>query len=151
FSNDARLTGEEKQQLLDWVAAGAPQGDPAQLPEPVRFVEGWQIPQPHRVIKMADRPYLVPATGTGPYQYFVVDPGFTEDMYGQAAYGGQENRPVVHHIFFLVAPPGHGRGAGKLKSVGDWLSATAPGAEPLLLPTGLAKRSPAGSKLIFQM
>ena len=33
----------------------------------------------------------------------------------------------------------------------EWITATAPGSPPLLLPTGYAKLIPAGSKLVFQM
>lgn len=34
FLNDARLSDEEKATLAAWAKAGAPEGDPADLPEP---------------------------------------------------------------------------------------------------------------------
>ncbi|MGH7127342.1 MAG: redoxin domain-containing protein, partial [Planctomycetaceae bacterium] len=45
FANDRRLTDEEQELIFEWVAAGAPQGDPAELPEPRTFVAGWQLPR----------------------------------------------------------------------------------------------------------
>src|SRR5262249_13307036 len=41
FSNDARLLDEEKELIEQWVAAGAPEGGPADLPAPTKYVEGW--------------------------------------------------------------------------------------------------------------
>ena len=34
FANDARLSAVEKRVILDWVAAGSPEGNPADLPTP---------------------------------------------------------------------------------------------------------------------
>ena len=34
FVNDRRLSEEERQAIFDWVAAGAPEGDPRDLPAP---------------------------------------------------------------------------------------------------------------------
>lgn len=151
FANDSRLTGPERDQIARWVAAGAPEGDPADLPAPRQFVEGWRIGRPDQVIYMSDTPFAVPAEGEVPYQHFVVDPGFTEDKWIQAAECRIGNRAVVHHIVVAAAPRGRSRQRvhGQLES--DWLAATAPGARPMLLPRGLAKRVPAGSKLVFQM
>ena len=42
---------------------GAPQGDPAKLPPPVKFTEGWLSGEPDMVIEMAKKPVQVPATG----------------------------------------------------------------------------------------
>lgn len=152
FSNDARLSDEEKNLIHDWVAAGAPQGDPSQLPPPPKFVDGWRIGKPDQIVYMREQPYKVPARGEVKYQYFVVDPGFTEDKWIQAAECRAGNRAVVHHIIIGVIAPGQrikNAVAGQLNS--DWLTATAPGARPLELPTGMAKFIPAGGKIVFQM
>jgi len=151
FANEARLTHEEKQLIFDWVAAGAPQGDPSDLPEPLEFVEGWRIGEPDLVVYMSDDPFQVQATGEVPYKYFTVDPGFTEDKWVQAAECRPGNRSVVHHI--IVAPASRERVAARIHGdiESDWLAATAPGAQPMILPPGMAKRIPAGAKLVFQM
>ncbi|MEX0818698.1 MAG: redoxin domain-containing protein [Pirellulaceae bacterium] len=151
FANDARLTNEEKELINDWVASGAPEGDPSELPAPRKFVEGWRIGEPDLIVKMSSKPFQVPAEGEVRYQYFTVDPGFTEDRWIRAAECRPGNRAVVHHIIVAAASPDQAgkRAHGGLAS--DWLSATAPGARPLILPDGMAKRIPAGSRLVFQM
>ena len=152
FANDTRLSDEEKDQIYRWVAAGAPEGDRRDLPPPREFTTGWQIGEPDAVVYMSDNPFQVPATGEVRYQYFSVDPGFTEDKWIQAAECRPGNRSVVHHIIVGIAPPG---GRSGDKQIGDlhseWLTATAPGARPLVLKDGLAKLVPAGSRLVFQM
>jgi len=148
FSNDRRLTDAQKQTLRDWVAAGAPEGNPADLPEPPKFVEGWQLPRVDQVVRMSDQSFHIPAEGTVDYKYFVVDPGFTEDKWIQGAECRPGNRGVVHHIIVLMRK---GAGEGNESLASGFLTANAPGALPLLLPEGMAKHVPAGSKLIFQM
>ena len=152
FRNESRLSDEEKSLIVRWVEAGAPQGDPADLPPPATFTPGWQIGQPDLVLHMSDKPFRVPAQGTVRYQYFVVDPGFKEDKWVKAAECRPGNRSVVHHIIVGVLPP-RGQRVERLigEGLGDWLVATAPGARPMILPEGYAKRVPAGSRLVFQM
>ncbi|MEO8493484.1 MAG: redoxin domain-containing protein [Planctomycetota bacterium] len=151
FANDTRLTDDEKRLINDWVASGAPEGDRSELPQPRTFVEGWRIGEPDLIVKMSDKPYKVPAEGEVRYQYFTVDPGFKEDKWIKAAECRPGNRAVVHHIIVATASAEQaGRKIhGDLSS--DWLAATAPGARPLSLPDGMAKRVPAGSRLIFQL
>ena len=151
FSNDCRMTDDEKRLIREWMLAGAPLGNETELPPPREFTRGWHIPTPDAVIRMADQPYRVPAEGEVEYQYFVVDPGFTEDKWVRAAECRPGNRAVVHHILVFVQPPGEEQRfrGGTVDS--DWLAATAPGAPPMNLPDGYAKFIPAGAKLIFQM
>ena len=150
FSNDCRLSEDEIAMINQWVDDGAPQGNLDNLPEPVEYAVGWQIGEPDVVIPMSKRPYRVPATGTVEYQYFEVDPGFTEDKWISAAECRPGNRAVIHHIIVGVRGEGDfGRGVHELQS--DWIAATAPGSPPMQLPQGYAKLVPAGSTLIFQM
>jgi peroxiredoxin len=150
FANDARLAEEDRELIRRWVAAGAPEGDPAELPPPRKFAEGWQIGRPDKIIYMADKPFQVPARGEVKYQYFIVDPGFTDDMWIAAAECRPGNRAVVHHIIVGVLT-GDRRLVGSAEDRSDWLAATAPGARPLLLGEGYAKLIPAGAKLVFQL
>src|SRR5439155_14501547 len=85
------------------------------------------------------------------YQYFEVDPGFTEDRWIQAAEMRPGNRSVVHHGLIFLRPPGCKElvKQGRLESV--WLTGVSPGSDPLILPPGMAKRVPAGWKLVFQL
>ncbi len=148
FRNDPRLTAEEKDLLRRWIDYGCPEGDPADLPPPPAFADGWRIPQPDRVVFIADEPFAVPARGDVAYQYFLVDPGFREDVFVRAAEVRPDKRSVVHHALVLLVPPGASRSAAD--SLGAMLN-YAPGMPPLTLPEGVALRIPAGSKFLFQM
>lgn len=151
FADDRRLSDEEKQLINDWVAAGAPAGDLAKLPKPIENPVGWQLPTPPDfVVNMRDTPYEIPATGEVRYQFFRVDPGFTEEKWITASEIVPGNRAVVHHIliFAVTGDPRKslGEGAG-----GGFIAGFVPGLRSVPLPTGMAKRIPAGAKLIFQV
>lgn len=151
FSNDIRLTDDEKQMIYEWAAAGAPEGDRAELPAPQEFVDGWLLPkQPDQIIYMSDESYKVPAEGVVDYQYFTVDPGFTEDKWIRVAECMPGNRRVVHHIIVFVRPPAGTSGSGDPRGF-HFLAGFAPGTRPFVYPDNMAKRIPAGSKLVFQM
>ena len=97
FKNDARLTTLEKGLLDAWIDNGCPEGESADAATTSTFLPGWRIPQPDLVVSMTDEPHPVPAEGEVDYQYFLVDPGFTEDQYLQAAEVRPGNRAIVHH------------------------------------------------------
>ena len=64
FANDSRLTEEERRRLFTWVDNGSPEGDPADLPERPKFVQGWRIGQPDAIFQMPET-FAVPAEGHG--------------------------------------------------------------------------------------
>jgi hypothetical protein len=146
FSNDCRLTDEEKRTIATWVAAGAPEGDPKDLPEPAHYVEGWRIPAPNLVISLP-KTVEIPAEGTMPYQNFSIDPKLKGDVWVRASQVRPGNPSVVHHLVVFVIPPGTRESEGRI----DFLAAYAPGMPPRVLPDGLAKLVPTGSKLMFQV
>ena len=146
FHNDPRLTDEEKKLLADWVDAGCPEGDRSQLPEPRQYTTGWQIPQPDQVIHIRDEAVDVPAEGVVAYQYYTVNPGFTEDTWIKAAECRPDNRAVVHHIVAFFVPPGEKTRGRRGAMVGF-----APGMPPTVFPDGVAMLVPAGSKVVFQL
>jgi peroxiredoxin len=149
FSNDPCMTDAEKKLLDDWVANGVPEGDPKDLPAPVKFEQGWHIPKPDLVLSMS-KPYQVQATGTVPYQYFAIDPGFTEDKWIQASEVRPGNPAVVHHVVVIVQPPG-APSPSERGGIGDPVAVGVPGMWPMVFPEGVARFVPAGSKLVFQM
>ncbi|MCA9015483.1 MAG: redoxin domain-containing protein [Planctomycetaceae bacterium] len=154
FSNDRSLTKEEKELIYQWVENGAPEGDPKDLPAPQTFVTGWKLPQkPDAVFYMDDKPFTVPAQAGKrgvKYQYFTVDPGFTEDKWITGAEALPGNRAVVHHILIFARPPQGNR--VRVFGEGDqFLVGYVPGSREVMLHPGMAKKIPAGSKLVFQM
>jgi hypothetical protein len=147
FANTRIMPEAAKQTLREWVAAGVPYGDVADLPPPVPPASTWQLDrEPDVVIPMRDRSFVVPAEGTVEYQYFVVDPGFTEDKWVTGAQVIPGSRGVVHHVIVFVRPPD-----GKWTRGVNWVTAYVPGQRTGMLPPGHGRRIPAGSKLVFQM
>jgi hypothetical protein len=104
FENDRRLSSAEKDTIAGWVAAGAPEGDPSQLPPQPTYADGWMIGQPDAVLTMQED-YPIPATGTIAYQYFEVPTNFAEDRWIQAFEVRPGNRRVVHHVIVYTRPP----------------------------------------------
>jgi peroxiredoxin len=206
FANDSRLTADEKKTIADWVQAGTPEGDPKETPAAPTFAEGWRIPKPD-VVFTVPKPFKVKATGTIDYQFFVIDTGFTEDKWIQAAEVKPSCRAVVHHALIFAQTPSEplvlnldamalqkgagnrgggpqpggnrpgggpqqgrnrpdggpqqggnrpgrgprGRGPNDGGFISKWLAADVPGARPMWLPDGMAKRVPAGSRLVLQI
>jgi peroxiredoxin len=150
FANDPTLSAADKRLIEEWVRQGCHEGDLADLPPPRTFSEGWSIPEPDRVFAIP-QPFAVPAEGVIEYQNFEVDPGFTKDVWVTAAEVRPGNRRVVHHCTVFLRAPGVGGDdiseSGKLGSF--CLTAYAVGTPPLQLPAGMAKRIPAGWKLLF--
>ena len=85
--------------------AGAPEGEAKDAPPPVEFVEGWGMGQPDLVLEMPQE-FQVPASGTIPYQHFVIPTGFKEDKWVSIAELRPGNRALVHHALIFVRPPG---------------------------------------------
>jgi peroxiredoxin len=150
FANDPRLTAEEKDRLLRWIADGCPQGEAADLPAPPVFVDGWNIGTPDLVVSMPE-PFRVPAEGVVEYQFIEVDLGLKEDRWVRAAEIRPGNRAVVHHCNVFLQPPGASE-PQEQGALGSYcLAALAPGTPPVKLPEGMAKRIPAGWRIVFVM
>ncbi len=151
FSNDRRLDPAEREALLAWIEQGCPKGADKDLPPPKEFVPGWSIGKPDVIYTMQE-PFAVPAVGPKngiEYQFIEVETGLTEDKWVVQAEAKPGATAVVHHIVVFIVPPGHKfvpkRGNAPV------LCGTAPGDMPLILPPGVGKKVPAGSKLVFQM
>jgi hypothetical protein len=104
FANDRRLSDDDRNTILAWVTAGAPEGNPADLPAAPKYAEGWMVGQPDVVLSMQED-YPIPASGTIAYQYFEVPTNFTEDRWVQGFEVRPGNRAVVHHVIVYARAP----------------------------------------------
>lgn len=163
IQHDLSLADAEIDLIAAWADQGAIEGDPASVPEMPSFPAGWTFGVPDLVLEMSE-PFVVPATGPDILRCFPIPIGLTEDRYVSAIEIQPGNSRIVHHsINYLVA-----RGAGTRKDEADpgpgydcfggpgvtiigELGAWAPGARPDRLPSGLARRLPAGSDLIVNV
>src|SRR5215471_6659285 len=82
FKNDRSLSDQQIATLVGWVDAGAPRGDPKDMPPPATFPDplGWQFARdfgpPDLVIRSA--PYTLAAHGQDKWFRPVSDTGLTE-------------------------------------------------------------------------
>ncbi len=147
FKNERHMPDSALAVLKEWVKAGTPYGDKADLPPAPKFIDGWRLAkEPELIVAMRDKPFTIPASGSVDYQYFVVDPKITEDRWVSSAQIVPGNPSVVHHAIVFVRPPDGVDFAG----IG-WLTAYVPGQRATIFPPGFSRKIPAGSKLVFQM
>lgn len=151
FKNDISLTEEQIATIVRWVDAGAPRGNPADMPESRTFDDGWQIGEPDAIIDMG-RDYEVPAEGTVPYLFFAVDSPFEEDVWVEAMEAKAGNLDVVHHIVIYIRNPREGIAVPDAGRLGDGLlGALSPGNTPSMYMPGQGKLIKKGAKIIFNM
>lgn len=161
FSNERRITDEQIALLGAWHRQGMKEGDPAKLPAPPKFTEGWQLGKPDLMVKMPE-PFEVNAEGRDIYWNFVLPLNLPEDKWIRAIEFRPTARGVVHHsLFFLDTSgdarkfderdpkPGYdgkNRSNRQFQSLGGW----AVGGESLMLPPELAYHFPTNSDLVLQ-
>lgn len=163
FRNSRRLADADRNMILTWIAQGCIEGNPADLPPPKAFVQGWRISQPDAVFELPT-PVQVPAQapkGGIPYKFVVVTEPFAEEKWVQSVECRPGDASVVHHITaFLVAPGTDISRWNKqsdleqlLTSYSDdgFLGGYSPGEDPVLLPDGQAKRIPKGARIALEL
>ena len=104
FANDARLSQREIETISSWVAQGAKEGNPDDLPELPREVTGWKIGKPDLVLAMSEE-YTVPAHSPDSYVYVTFPTRFKEDKWVQAVEIRPGNTRIVHHVIAHVLTP----------------------------------------------
>ena len=149
FSNSRRLSDAELGTIVKWVDAGAPEGNPKDMPKLPEFVPGWQIGKPDLIVDTGTE-FKIPAEGVISYKYFTIDPQFTEDKWVQALEVRPQQRAQVHHILVFVREAGKpARRAGEQFS--DMAIGYAPGVPSLTFDSDTGFQIKAGSTLQLQV
>jgi hypothetical protein len=147
YKNDRSLSTREIGVIVSWVDAGAPLGNPGDLPPPVDWPEDetWSIGKPDLIVTAPS--HVVPAAGSDWWGDFIVSTGLTEDRYIKAVETkpSKTGRRTLHHALTFVA---QGNDAGAQDS---YLSEYAIGKYGDVFPDGVGRRIRAGSKLRFNM
>ena len=145
FLNDRRLTDAEVATIVDWVDAGAPRGDPADMPELPPFLEGWQLSPllgpPDAVFQMEEE-FIVPASGPDINPNIDVPMPLDSDKWLIAAEVRGNPRVVHHNVVSVYGPDGERDRTGRLASV-------VPGKQYDLFAEGSGKYVRKGSTLRF--
>jgi hypothetical protein len=143
WANDRSLSSTERESLLGWIDANCPQGNSVDSPGEGSG-NGWRI-KPDVIIEMPEE-QIVPAAGQIPYHRVVAPTGFKEDVWVSAIEVRPGNRKAVHHILTFATRPD-----GELYVEYGFLAAYLPGDDPMVYPSGYAKRIPAGKPIVFQV
>ncbi|HUR33427.1 MAG TPA: hypothetical protein VM032_06500, partial [Vicinamibacterales bacterium] len=108
FVGDRRLSDGDIQTLEQWAARGAAEGNPADLPVPPAFPDGWQLGQPDLVVSMPE-PFVVAAGGGDLLRNFVIPLGLSRGRFVRGIEFRPDNPRVVHHANIRVDTTGSGR------------------------------------------
>jgi tetratricopeptide (TPR) repeat protein len=96
FQNERRLSDRELEGIQEWIAAGAPEGDAADLPAAPTGTAGWQLGTPDLVVRMSES-YGVRADGPDVFRTFVIPIPVASARYVRAMEFRPGNARVVHH------------------------------------------------------
>jgi thiol-disulfide isomerase/thioredoxin/mono/diheme cytochrome c family protein len=163
FKNDRSLSQTEIDTIVVWADAGAPEGNPADLPTPPRFRDDWTLGTPDLVIELPED-FPVPASGDDIYRCFVIPTNLLHDVPITAIEYRPGNHRVVHHMLTYIDMSGQARkrdqsdpglgyscfsGPG-IEIHGD-LGGWAPGNEPSRLPEGIGRILPSKADVVVQI
>ena len=160
YKDSRRLTDAELKTIQTWAKNGMPAGDLAKVPPLPKFTSGWQLGVPDLVLKV-DKGFTVPAEGSDLYPYLRFALNLPEDKWLRAIELRPSAPKVVHHVLYYADPADDAKkieaeqvGANlsgmKFSPLMTALGGIAVGAQPHLLPEGLALKLPKGTDLMFQ-
>jgi hypothetical protein len=164
FKDSYNLSEDERNTIVAWVAAGAPEGDAADAPEPRVPTGEWQLGQHDMIVEMKEA--FTPPRGRDVYRCFVVTNPLDEPLYVSAVDVLPGNRQIVHHVIMFIDERGEAQkmddaeegpgytcfgGPGFDLSLSSMLGAWAPGTLPKKLPEGVAVQIPKGGRLVMQV
>ena len=167
FKGSYALTVEEKQTIIVWVDAGAPDGDDTNRLQPMEDKGEWALGYPDKVLSMLQS--YTPPRGTDVYRCFVIPTDFTETKYLRAVDVLPGNRGIVHHVLLYADTKGIGDkldaedpepgyscfgGPGielSINTLTAQLGGWAPGQRPRFMPDDVGFEVPAGAKVIMQV
>jgi hypothetical protein len=109
YKNDPSLSDQEIATIAKWVDSGAPQGNPADLPQAPNLEQTstWRIGTPDLIVRYPE--YKMKAAGPDLYGTLTAPFGTTEDRYIKAIQSrvvDSDSRKVVHHALSFAVEPG---------------------------------------------
>jgi Copper type II ascorbate-dependent monooxygenase, C-terminal domain len=166
FAAPRVLSQDAVDTIVKWVDAGAPEGNPADLPPALHFDGGWALGEPDFILSNP-KPYTPPASGDMYRCYSLSLPSSVSgagNLYVSAIDIRPGDREIVHHAIAFIDGSGEsaamdagdgypcfgGPGIGSLSSLGS-LGGWAPGARASFLPDGVAMQLPSQARIILQV
>lgn len=167
MKGDLNLSPEEIATVTSWVAAGAPEGNSADLP-PARefetFEGGWQLKKPDLVLEVPE-PLLVGKEVDDEYRCFAIPYSVDHDLWLKSVEYQPGNSEVVHHFILFGDDKGVAQKLDDATPESGWecgsmeasivsmkiLSMWAPGNVSPLSPRGTGRKIPANTQLMLQI
>jgi Flp pilus assembly protein TadD len=101
FTDENRLSDPQIETIRRWVAAGSPEGSPADSPPVPVFTPGWQSGSPDLILTVS-KPFSVPATGPDLFWNFVLTPAIARTRYVKSIEVRPGSARNIHHANLLV-------------------------------------------------
>ena len=163
FANDISLSDAEIDAVVRWVDAGAPLGNPDDLPPPIDWPAGdvWRLAEknddlgePDLVIRST--PWTQASEGQDQWYQPIVETGLTEDRWVQAleVRPSLPGRPIVHHaVTYLLQEesPEDFDAAVEVPGSGSYFTEYAVGKAGDIFREGTGKLLKAGSRVRFDL
>ncbi len=161
---DARgLSNEEIQTIVAWVDAGAPEGNPADLPAPLEFPDGWPLGAPDLIVT-PESDYTPPTQGDMYRCFSVPVSGLRGDRWISALGVKPGNPKIVHHVIAYPDPsgisaqldardpePGYTCFGGPGFDSTDFLGGWAPGSRGYFAPEGTGIKLSNNARIVIQV
>jgi tetratricopeptide (TPR) repeat protein/mono/diheme cytochrome c family protein len=164
FADEMRLSDSEINLIERWVEQGEVEGNPADLPAPPKFVEGWRLGKPDMVLT-AEKPLVLPPQGTDTYWNFIFRVPIDGTRWVKAVEIRPGDKQYVHHANILVdregasrkreSDPGAGFGGMEIRIDSNVFDPDShllfwkPGTIPYVEPEGMALRLDKGTDLVL--
>lgn len=164
FVGDRSLSADQIERIQAWAAAGAPEGDPRDLPALPVWSSSWQLGTPDVVAEMPE-PFTLQAEGADVFRTFVLRIPTTRARYVKAIEFRPGNARAVHHANIGVdhtsssrkldeADAETGYAGGMVPDAGyppGYMLGWTPGQRPRPSPDGMPWRLEPGSDLVVQL
>lgn len=164
FADELRLSEEEISTIQTWLDQGEIEGNSSDLPPQPAFTAGWQLGKPDVIVR-AEKPYLLPASGSDSYWNFVFRTPVHRSRWLKAIEIRPGDKRLVHHANVLVdreesgrrleKEPGAGFGGMELIIESEAFDPDShflfwkPGSPPYVEPDGMALRLDKNTDLVL--
>jgi Flp pilus assembly protein TadD len=163
IEGDRRLRDDQIATIERWVKGGKVEGNPADLPKPPRFPDGWQLGRPDLVLTPEQAYTLRPGTHDV-YRNLVLHTALKADAYVRAV-EFKTNTAPIHHAVIRVDPAQAARHKdgqdgqpgfdgmswqGVQDPEGQFIG-WAPGRGPIVSPEGMPWRLERGADLVVEL
>jgi hypothetical protein len=163
FAGERGLSETDISIVRRWAAAGAPEGDPAERPQPRAWPAGWELGQPDLVVTMP-RAYALAPGPRDVYRNVILPVKLPAMRFVRAVEFRTEGAPVHHAVIRvdrgrasaardgLDGQPGfEGMQAADAQDPDGHFIGWAPGRGPIVAPDGLPWRLDPSSDLVVEL